>query len=150
LARINFGGAVITVRGYVNHIGEKRQAGQAEVLDLLIGWTTAPRKGETEGKRQTVKASVWNYGANRDDIAMFLKFVKKGDQITVEGPVELDSYQKKGGEAESMMKMTIDVYTPAGRESAHGSNGNGAAAPAAAGKAASSVSSTNLDEEVPF
>jgi single-stranded DNA-binding protein len=155
LARVNFGGANIDVRGYVNHIGEIRQAGQAQVLDTLIGWTTAPKKGETEGKRQTVKASIWNYGGNRDDIAMFLRFVKKGDQITVSGPVELDSYQKKDGSTESMMRMTIDVFTPAGRENgaSNGSNGGGAVI-SAASNGSSRVNTAVLDapgsEEIPF
>jgi single-stranded DNA-binding protein len=121
-----FGGLYGKVRGYVNHISERRTVGQNEVLDVLIGYTDPPRKGATEGEKKTVKASVWNYASSngRDDIAQFLKYVKKGDQVTLAGKLDLNSYEKNGVPT-SMIQMNVEEIEPQPRPNGGASNGNG-------------------------
>ena len=118
MARVIFAGAQIRVRGYVNFIGEPRAAGQSQVMDVRIGWTTAPRKGESEGRRQTVKASIWaSAGSPKNDIESFRKWVRRGDLITITGEVELDEYTKPGGQTETMMRIAnVESFEPMGRE----------------------------------
>jgi hypothetical protein len=137
VARVIFGGTFGWVRGYVNHIGERRSVGTNEVLDVLIGYTDAPRKGANEGEKKTVKASVWNYSSSpgRDDITQFQKFVKKGDQVTLHGKIDINTYVKNG-ESVSMLQMNIEEFEPQPRPN-NGANGNGASEYATAGSASS-------------
>lgn len=99
-------------------MSEPRAAGQSQVMEVLIGWSTAPRKGEREGRRQTVKASIWaTNGAPRNDIENFRKWVRRGDLITITGEVELDEYTKAGGATEVMMRIpTVESFEPMDRQ----------------------------------
>jgi len=98
----------ITAHGNLGKNPELREAGSSQVASFSI----AARTGQDE--TTWINCSVWG---KRADVVM--KYMAKGDKITVAGQGKLRKYEKKeGGEGSSLELNVSDFTLPAKKEEA--------------------------------
>lgn len=98
----------ITAHGNLGKNPELREAGSSQVASFSI----AARTGQDE--TTWINCSVWG---KRADVVM--KYMAKGDKVTVAGQGKLRKYEKKeGGEGQSLELNVTDFTLPAKKEEA--------------------------------
>jgi len=98
----------ITAHGNLGKNPELREAGLSQVASFSI----AARTGQDE--TTWINCSVWGKRA-----AVVMKYMAKGDKITVVGQGKLRKYEKKeGGEGSSLELNVTDFTLPAKKEEA--------------------------------
>lgn len=98
----------ITAHGNLGKNPELREAGSSQVASFSI----AARTGQDE--TTWINCSVWG---KRADVVM--KYMVKGDKVTVAGQGKLRKYEKKeGGEGSSLELNVTDFTLPAKKEEA--------------------------------
>lgn len=92
----------LSIVGRVGKDAEIRKAGSYDVVSFSIAWTN-PR-----GQKNTTWFNVSLFGERFTKLA---SYIQKGNQIAIEGVVELREYQNKDGETRYSLELNGNNVT---------------------------------------
>lgn len=108
----------LSIVGRVGKDAEIRKAGAYEVVSFSIAWTN-PR-----GQKNTTWFNVSLFG---DRFVKLAPYIQKGNQIGIEGVVELREYQNKDGETRTSLELNGNNVTLLGSRNGGSTQSGGSA-----------------------
>lgn len=99
----------LTISGNVGSVGEPKQIGDTTLSEVSIAWNN-PRKKDGEPLWIRVKM----FGKQAD----LVKYIRKGDRLTVSGRLEIDTWEKDGQTRFAVVCVANEIDLPPKSENA--------------------------------